>query len=101
VGPDGRLVVAGELDIATAGAFRDALCSLAPASLGRIVVDLRAVSFMDSSGVAALLNEHRHLEAAGVVLVIAGASRPVRSVLRVLAVDSLFVMEEPIDAADS
>jgi anti-anti-sigma factor len=55
--PDGervRLAPAGELDLATAGQVGDAL-SAAAADFKEVVLDLRAVRFMDSSGLRLIL----------------------------------------------
>jgi anti-sigma B factor antagonist len=100
VGSDGRLAVSGELDIATADRLQDAVRSVSSDRPGRVVLDLRGVSFMDSTGFAVLVNEQRRLETDGSVLVIAGASRQVLDVLRILAVESMFVMEHPAEADD-
>jgi anti-anti-sigma factor len=56
---DGRLVVAvvGELDLATAGALEDAV--VPAVSAGRhVVLDLRDLEFMDSSGVRVIVAAH-------------------------------------------
>ena len=47
-----RVIVRGELDIATADTFREQL--LHALADGEVVLDLSALSFMDSSGVAAI-----------------------------------------------
>ena len=52
-GPEGnRVIVRGELDIFTADTFREQL--LATLSDGEVILDLSGLSFMDSSGVAAI-----------------------------------------------
>ena len=59
VGDSGNLVVIapnGELDIATTPELADAF---AASSGGDVVVDLRGVSFMDSSGIACVLEAWR------------------------------------------
>jgi anti-sigma B factor antagonist len=53
---DGVLVVAGEVDMASAPRLRAALSHLAAAS-GPLTVDLTGVSFLDSAGIAALFEE--------------------------------------------
>jgi anti-anti-sigma factor len=49
----------GELDIAHVGEFRDALSQAAAADA--VVVDLTSVSFIDSSGLGALVDLHNRL----------------------------------------
>lgn len=50
-----RLIPVGELDIATVGELRSELDALIEAGFDRIVIDLRRVEFMDSTGLHALL----------------------------------------------
>jgi anti-sigma B factor antagonist len=63
VGRDGSLVLVlqGELDIATAPWLDDALAEARVTQAARIVVDLQAVSFIDSSGLRVLI-KHAHTE---------------------------------------
>ena len=70
-----RVVVRGEIDIATEQALRDAAASaMASAAGGRIVVDLQQVSFMDSSGLRALLQSRDAAQAAGTAFRITAAT---------------------------
>jgi anti-anti-sigma factor len=55
------VTVLGEIDLATASEFTKALSSCR----GRVVVDLRKVSFMDSTGLRVLLAEQKRLVDAG------------------------------------
>jgi anti-anti-sigma factor len=65
-GNHARIVARGEIDITTEQALRDAAASaMASAPAGGIVVDLQQVSFMDSSGLRALLQSRDAAEAAG------------------------------------
>jgi anti-sigma B factor antagonist len=59
--------VSGELDLATAPDLSEVLDPLA-ASEQRVVVDLAGLTFMDSSGLAALLAAHKVLADGGGVL---------------------------------
>jgi anti-sigma B factor antagonist len=64
-GPDGALVltVAGEIDMSNAGVFADALTqAVAEDSGSRLVVDLTAVQYLDSAGLAALFAQADHIE---------------------------------------
>ena len=81
---DGETVVvpAGELDVARAPAVRDALAGALTGSAGPVVVDLSRVTFLDSTGLAALLNAARRLRRAGRDFAVVGARGPVRDVIR-------------------
>ncbi|MEA2395719.1 MAG: hypothetical protein QOJ82_3610 [Solirubrobacteraceae bacterium] len=48
----------GEIDLATAGAVEQPLLELLDQGFGHVVVDLRAVTFLDSSGVRLLVVAH-------------------------------------------
>lgn len=50
--------VAGEIDVASAPALRDTLLGLLNRGATSLVVDLRAVTFMDSTGIGSLLRIH-------------------------------------------
>lgn len=50
--------VAGELDVATAPALRDTLLGMLNRGVDSLVVDLRGVTFVDSTGVGSLLRIH-------------------------------------------
>jgi len=71
---DSRVVVSGDLDLATAPQLMSAVESLAASGARRVVVDLGAVSFIDSSGISALLRADRTLRGADGVLVLGAMS---------------------------
>ena len=70
--PAGLVVtVSGELDVATTPAFREHLEDAIEAGAHRLVIDLTAVSFLDSVALAAIVHEKQRLPEHGrVVLVV-------------------------------
>lgn len=77
------LAVGGELDAFTAPNLRQAIETAEEAEPATLVLDLRGVTFIDSSGLAVILGAHQRASEAGrpeLKLVIAGAA----------AVESLF-----------
>jgi anti-anti-sigma factor len=80
----------GEVDGSTCGALGEVLRNAAREDGGNIVLDLQGVGFMDSSGLAVLLNAHRRLTRAGRRLHIAVPDGPVRRLLRQSGLDSTF-----------
>jgi anti-anti-sigma factor len=94
---DERLVVVvrGELDLASAPELEDV--TLQPARDGRhVVFDLRALDFMDSSGIRVLITAHHAaVESGGRVTVAAG--RGTGEVARVLAISGLDGILELVD----
>jgi anti-sigma B factor antagonist len=63
-----RLAVAGEVDLAGGGELRDAMEQAALGRAAAVELDLRDVSFLDSSGLAAVLSGARVLDAHGCAL---------------------------------
>jgi anti-anti-sigma factor len=64
---DGHVVVSlhGEIDLAVAGGIRDQLMSAANRSDGQVVVDATGVTFIDSSGINALVRGRDRATALG------------------------------------
>lgn len=73
----------GEIDLSTAAEIEAAICS-AVALRKRVVVDLRGVDFMDSSGVAVLV---RTAQENGVELTVAARSGPVARLLQMCGLE--------------
>ena len=89
------LVLSGEIDLACADEVADAGVTLlrqAP-DAGRIVIDLGAVEFLDSSGLSALLQIRRAAAADGVEVALRNITRPVGVLLRLTGVEDLFAPE--------
>ncbi|MDZ8171550.1 STAS domain-containing protein [Microbacterium xanthum] len=65
-GPDGTvLALTGRVDAVTAVTLRERVTALDLETATRLRVDLRAVDFLDSAGLAALVQAHRSCGAAG------------------------------------
>lgn len=77
---DAVLEVAGEIDASSAPAL-DAVMASLDEQQPRLVIDLRKVSFIDSTGLCTLLRAHRRLDEQGRRLVLADPSPAVRRLL--------------------
>jgi anti-sigma B factor antagonist len=75
----------GEIDVSSVGEFRSALSEAARAGADRVVIDLSAVSFIDSSGLGALLDVHNRLRRDKRELVVVAPSGSAAAVLMELA----------------
>ena len=73
-----HVTVAGEIDMQTAPQFAETLLQFAN---GSVTVDLRDVTFMDSSGIHALLQVHTQIRQRNACFAITGASARVQRVL--------------------
>ena len=86
--PDGPCVaVSGEVDIETAPRLRRTLVDAAGAGQP-VVVDLGAVTFMDSSGLAALIVAQRAATAAGSTIELENVPPAVRRLLSLTGMDT-------------
>jgi anti-anti-sigma factor len=88
----------GELDIATAPALEQLLAELERDRWPTVVLDLRHLSFIDSSGIRALLAANRRIGRLGGHLVVRHSSRPVRRTLAATGADSILGLTDVIDA---
>jgi len=89
-----RLDVAGELDLATAPALREAVAGLLAAGEAlTLVLELSGVSFLDSSGLGALLQARAEVLAAGGRLSLAGVQPGPRRVIAIAGLAGTFGIE--------
>jgi len=79
--------VSGEVDMATAGAF---LAALAPDGGRPFVVDLSETTFMDSTGLQALVAAHHQ----GAPIVLRRPSKMVRQCLAATGLDDVFTIDD-------
>ena len=83
--------VIGEVDLATSPELRECLSGLE----GVVVVDLAGVSFLDSSGLNALIGSKKQLAATGGTLRLHGARPNVRAVFDVMGMSEWFGLDDP------
>lgn len=76
------------IDAAVAVQFKDRLLSLAAGRVGRVLLDLSRVEFLDSSGLGALVAVRRMLDGRSFELV--APTGPVLRVLRLTRMDTVF-----------
>ncbi|MDI1457029.1 STAS domain-containing protein [Streptomyces sp. ATE26] len=92
------LAVAGEIDHHTGDTLSQAL-DFSGASRPRVVVDLRQVAFMDSSGINILIAAHRALTAAGGWIRLASPTGAVMRTLELVGLDTVIDCRETLDQA--
>jgi anti-sigma B factor antagonist len=98
VSPDRDRVIVrlvGELDLAEAPAVARTLEEILGAGFERLVIDLRDLSFLDSSGLRTLLSAHHAACARNARMSLIVGSSEVRRLLELTAADSLFTIEDP------
>ena len=91
--PGGLCVsVAGEVDAYTAPGMQAELID-ALRSHPVVIVDLSAVTFMDSQGLAAFIRAHQEAESSGGTLRLAGVPARVRQLLTITGLDSMLAID--------
>jgi len=86
------VAVAGEVDVDSAPAFRRELLDAVRTS-PLVAVDLAAVTFMDSQGLAALLGARAAAEKRGGSLVLEEVPSRVLKLLRITGLESVFAID--------
>jgi anti-sigma B factor antagonist len=94
------LTAEGEIDIASAPRLRDQLLAalgLEPAL--PVTLDMAGVTFLDSTGLAALVEVHRLAGEGGRRLCLLSPRRSVRRILHLTQLDALLEVHSDLDAA--
>ncbi|MCU1438747.1 MAG: anti-sigma-factor antagonist [Naasia sp.] len=99
--PDGVAVLrpAGKLNMVSSGALREAITGLLEAGHRRLVADLSEVTFMDSSGLGALIGGLKSARQAGGDLRIAAVGEQIRMVLQLTNMERVLPPFERPEAA--
>jgi anti-sigma B factor antagonist len=96
--------IGGDLDIATAPAFREQLLDVLRSHGSRIVIDLSGVTFCDASGLAVLVGARRRARLLGGMLRLAAPAPSVVTVLHLTGLDVMFdvfpTVSEAVSAPD-
>ncbi|MGY6496996.1 MAG: STAS domain-containing protein [Microcella sp.] len=100
-GPGGVVVLKpeGRLNMVAAPAVREAVASIVEGGRTKIAVDLRAVEFIDSSGLGALISGLKTARQAGGDLRIAGANDQVRLVLSLTNLERVLTPYDTVENA--
>ena len=87
------LVVRGELDVYEAPAFRNELFSVIDEGHDRVVIDCSGMAFIDSAGLAALVEAQRRLSGHPGELVLRGVRPAARRIFEITDLVDLFSFE--------
>src|SRR5215204_4381650 len=89
----------GELDVATVETLRAALDAIE--SPGRLVLDLRGLSFIDSTGLHLLVALHQRAQRDGFQLTLLAPAAPIDRAIELCGLDEVLPFVAPVDAFDS
>ena len=86
----------GEVDLESSPAAREILLKCLE-STGRVIVDLSEVTYIDSSGVASLVEALQAAKKNGSRFSLAAVSEPTRRVLELARLDKVFTLYDSVD----
>lgn len=89
----------GDVDLARSPVLRNSLRQVQNAKPGRLVVDLTMVDYMDSSGVATLVEALQIARKNNTRMVLCGMKDRVRSIFEIARLDTVFSIAPSRDAA--
>jgi len=88
------IVVKGDVDLYSSPELREAITKAMPKSGGSVSVHLKAVPYMDSSGVATLVEGYRTALDTGTTFVLLAPSQSVLKVLQLSRLDTVFTIRD-------
>jgi anti-sigma B factor antagonist len=83
-----RIVLTGELDVATVPAFNKRMSELRPNGFHSIMLDLSGITFMDSTGLSAILVTEMHARMRGQRFSVVEGPPHVNELFRLTGVDN-------------
>lgn len=94
------LRISGELDLSSSPKLEEELARTTATSPSLIIIDLRDLDFMDSTGLSVLIRAHQQAQQSGHRLGIVNGPQQIRRLLSLTGVaDRLTVVERPEDLA--
>ncbi|HEY7618874.1 MAG TPA: STAS domain-containing protein [Solirubrobacteraceae bacterium] len=91
-----HVTLRGSLDLARAYDFDDEMRRIERNAPGRMLLDLRALDFLDTAGLSRLVAVRRRCRRAGRRLVLVRGARPVQQLFAMMIVDEQFeVVRDP------
>ena len=98
---DGTVIrPSGDIDLSRAPAFRTHISDVFQGGPMRVVVDLTGVPYMDSSGVATLVEGMQLATRAGTKFILFGLQERVRSIFEIARLDTVFTITIDLEAAE-
>jgi anti-sigma B factor antagonist len=91
--------VGGEVDLSTAASLRARIDEIIAGGAGRLVIDLSAVGFMDSSGLSALVAGLKAMRVAGGELTIVCGTESILKVFMVTGLERVFTIRGAVTEA--
>ena len=93
------LPLEGEIDLHVSPRVSASLGAIIEQKPERVVVDLSKVSYIDSSGLAVLIEGMQNVEAYGGKFILAGIQENVKPIFEIARLDQVFIIFPHVDAA--
>jgi anti-sigma B factor antagonist len=93
------LPLAGEIDLHISPIVRTSLNGMIAKRPKQLVVDLSGVSYIDTAGLAAVIEAMQEVEAYGGKFALVGLQKTVRSILEMSRLDQIFSIFPDVEAA--
>ena len=93
------LPLEGEIDLHVSPRISAALAAMIVQKSPRLVVDLSKVTYIDSSGLAVLIEGMQNVEAYGGKFILAGIQENVKPIFEIARLDQVFIIFPHVDAA--
>ena len=91
------VVLTGEIDHCTARRYIDAIASkIEVYTPSECILDFEQVTFMDSSGIAVMINAFRNMTAIGGQIYVSGLARQPKRVFQASGIDKLIAVKEVV-----
>ena len=97
--PRNVLPLEGPIDLNVSAKVTDTINDLIKDKPPRLVVDLSGVTYIDSSGLAVLINATRDMEDYGGIFMLAGVREDVRPILETARLENYFLIFSSVDEA--
>jgi anti-sigma B factor antagonist len=88
------IVIAGDVDVYEVPSFRAALGAVLDEGFERVVIDCSGMTFIDSAGLALLVDVQRRLAARGGELVLRGVRPASRRIFEITSLTTMFTFDD-------
>lgn len=96
------IVADGDIDIYSVASFKTAINEVLDTGANKLVIDLKDVEYIDSSGFGALLGATRRIRPNGGSIILTGCCDTVARIMKITQLDTIFVMcKDCQEAVDS
>jgi anti-anti-sigma factor len=95
-----KIALSGELDMGTAPILEEYIGRVEADGVAAIVIDLRELTFMDTTGLRAFLAARSRAEENGRKLLLVGAKEPVRRIFEITGQDHVLDNEDAVSVLD-